>query len=349
MTIIRAVHKMEEGRSESEALHVTLAETGKIFPVQPHESVLAAALNAGIELAHECKTGFCGSCRVRILEGAIAYAEDPIGLSDQERGCGFALACQARAQTNLVIEAPLMPTDRPEPTDITAQVVSVDQVCGNITRLRLSPVGGMPAFLPGQYVDVVTQSGATRSFSIASAPDEAVIELHIRTIPGGMFTAGIIPALKCGETVALHGPHGLFRLRPDDFRPLVLVATGTGIAPLRAMLAALRADPDCPPVALYWGMREQSELYLADEIATLGAGLEDFTFVPVLSRAAEGWSGRRGYVQDAVIEDLPDLSEHALYLCGSPAMIAAARGRFLEVGASVNHIYVDSFHFAHNL
>ncbi|MBU1278658.1 MAG: CDP-6-deoxy-delta-3,4-glucoseen reductase, partial [Alphaproteobacteria bacterium] len=121
------------------------------------------------------------------------------------------------------------------------------------------------------------------------------------------------------------------------------------IAPLRAMLAALKDDPDCPPVALYWGMREESELYLADEIATLGAALEDFTFVPVLSRATEGWSGRRGYVQDAMIEDLPDLSEHALYLCGSPAMIAAARVRALEADASVNHIYVDSFHFAHNL
>jgi CDP-4-dehydro-6-deoxyglucose reductase len=347
MTIIRALHKIEDG-DEAVVAQVTLAESGDMFCVEPHETILAAALKAGVDLAHDCKTGFCGSCRIRLLEGEVAYDEAPLGLSDEERGCGFALACQARARMNLRVAAELMPLDRPEPTEIVTEVLSVTPVCADILRLRLRPTGGMPAFLPGQYVNVVTQSGATRSFSIASAPSEGEIDLHIRVIPGGMFTAGELPELRPGARVDLHGPHGLFRLHPEDFRPLLLVATGTGIAPLRAMLAALKEEPDGPPVALYWGMREEDELYMVDEIAALGAELDDFTFVPVLSRASEGVH-RVGYVQDAVLADLPDLSEHAIYLCGSPEMIADARGRFLEAGASVNHIYADSFHFAHNL
>lgn len=347
MTIIRAVHKIEDG-DEAVVAQVTLAESGESFCVESHETILAAALNAGVDLAHDCKSGFCGSCRIRLLEGEVAYDEEPLGLSEEERGCGFALACQARARMNLRVAAELMPSDRPVPVEIEAEVVSLTPVCPDILRLRLRPEGEMPDFQPGQYINVVTESGATRSFSIASAPSEGEIDLHIRVIPGGMFTAGLLSGIEAGETLRLHGPHGLFRLHPEDFRPLLLVATGTGIAPLRAMLAALKEEPDGPPVALYWGMRTESELYLAEEIAALGAALDDFTFVPVLSRAP-GSPHRSGHVQDAVLADLPDLSDHAIYLCGSPAMIAEARGRFLEAGASVNHIYADSFHFAHNL
>ncbi|AJE46889.1 2Fe-2S iron-sulfur cluster-binding protein [Celeribacter indicus] len=352
MTIIRALHKLDGATSRGApvpAAQVTLAETGESFAVEPHETLLAAALNAGVDLAHDCKSGYCGSCRIRVLEGEIAYDEEPAGLSGEERGCGFALACQARVRMALRIEAERMPADRPEPAGIAARVVAAERVCGDITRLRLAPEGGMPAFLPGQYLDLVTETGATRSFSIASAPAQGEIELHIRRIPGGMVTSGLLPEVRPGDPVRLHGPHGLFRLHPGDFRPLLFVATGTGIAPIRAMLAALRDDPDCPPVALYWGMREESELYLAAEIAEIGAALEAFSFVPVLSRADAGWTGRRGHVQEAVLADLSDLPDHAIYLCGSPAMIAEARTRFLEAGASANHIYADCFHFAHNL
>lgn len=348
MTVIRALHKVE-GAAVEAPTQVTLTETGESFPIDAHETILAAALSAGVELAHDCKSGFCGSCRIRVLEGEVFYDEDLIGLSEEEQGCGFALACQARARMALRIEAELMPSDRVEPSEFSATVLSVTKVGRDIIRLRLQHVGEMPRFQPGQYVDVVTESGAVRSFSIASAPSAGEIELHIRIIPGGMFTAGVLPNLQPGEQVRLHGPHGLFRFHPEDFRPLLLVATGTGMAPIYAMLAALKEDPDCPPVAVYWGMRDEDELYVADEIKALGEAFDDFSFVPVLSQAAKDGAHRKGYVQDAVLADLPDLSEHAIYLCGSPKMIADARARFLEAGASVNHIYADSFHFAHNL
>lgn len=362
MTIIRALHKIEDrsfdGRNVEECdiknggaaiAQVTLAESGETFCVEPHETILAAALNAGVDLVHDCKTGFCGTCRIRVLNGEVSYDEEPLGLSEEERGCGFALACQARACMSLQISAKLMPTDRSEPGEIVSEVISMTRVYDDIIRLRLRPEGDMPAFHPGQYINVVTESGATRSFSIASTPSEDEIDLHIRVIPGGMYTDGVLQDMRPGDRVDLQGPHGLFRLHMEDFRPLILVATGTGIAPLRAMLAALAKEPDGgPPVALYWGMREECELYLAEEIAALGAELEGFSFVPVLSRGREG-AHRTGYVQDAVLADLPDLSEHAIYLCGSPDMIAEARNRFLQAGASVNHIYADSFHFAHNL
>jgi CDP-4-dehydro-6-deoxyglucose reductase len=126
-----------------------------------------------------------------------------------------------------------------------------------------------------------------------------------------------------------------------------MAATGTGLAPIKSMLESLMDDRDCPPVSLYWGVRTEADLYLADEIRTWGERLYEFDFVPVLSRASENWRGRRGHVQDAVVQDFGDLSEHALYLCGSPAMIADARQRFLRLNASPEHVYVDGFTFQH--
>jgi CDP-4-dehydro-6-deoxyglucose reductase len=138
-------------------------------------------------------------------------------------------------------------------------------------------------------------------------------------------------------------PLGTFRYHAEDWRPLVMVATGTGLAPIKSMLEALFDDPECPPVSLYWGMRTEGDLYLADEIARWGERLYEFQFVPVLSQPAAAWCGRRGHVQEAVARDLPDLSEHALYLCGSPAMVADAKRRFLACGAAPEYLYADAF------
>ncbi|MNI71665.1 NAD(P)H-flavin reductase [compost metagenome] len=141
----------------------------------------------------------------------------------------------------------------------------------------------------------------------------------------------------------------MFSYHEEDWRPLIMVATGTGIAPIKAILESLLDKEDCPPVTLYWGMRTQADLYLQDEIAGWAGRLYEFNFVPVLSRADASWQGRRGHVQDAIAEDHDDLSEHAIYLCGAPAMIQDAKHVLAGRGASLDHIYADSFTFQHAL
>lgn len=183
---------------------------------------------------------------------------------------------------------------------------------------------------------------------MASAPRGNRFDLHIRRIPGGAFTEGRLGSLAEGETLDVELPLGAFFLRKEDFRPLLMVATGTGLAPIKSILESLMDDPDCPPALLYWGGRAPEALYLHDEITTWKTRLPEFEYRPVLSRANGDWQGRRGYVQDAVVADVEDLSEYAIYLCGSPTMVSAAKGLFVERGASLNHVYADSFLFQHN-
>ncbi len=329
---------------------VTVAGSGETFTVGPGLSVLAAALEANLNLAHDCKSGTCGTCRVRLLDGAVEYREEPMGLMPEEAEAGFALACQARPLSDLLIEAEVRPPLAAPPSRCRAVVRAVRRFSPDVTHLTLElPEAEDFAYLPGQHVAILMEDGRPRSFSMASAPRGNRFDLHIRRIPGGAFTEGRLATLAEGETLDVEIPHGAFFLRRDDLRPLLMVATGTGLAPIKSILESLMAEPDeCPPALLYWGGREAAALYLHDEIATWGSRLPDFDYRPVLSRANGVWEGRRGYVQDAVVADIEDLSDYAIYLCGSPTMVAAAKARFIERGASINHIYTDSFLFQHN-
>ena len=200
-------------------------------------------------------------------------------------------------------------------------------------------------YRPGQYINILLPDGGHRSFSMASRPHPQALDFHIRRIPEGRFTSGHAARLRPGDRLTVELPHGSFCFHAEDYRPLLMVATGTGLAPIKSILESLMDDEDCPPVSLYWGMRTEADLYLQDEIRSWPARFDDFRYVPVLSRADAGWSGRRGHVQQAVLEDFEDLSEHAIYLCGSPAMIGDAKRAFLARNASIDHLYSDSFTF----
>jgi CDP-4-dehydro-6-deoxyglucose reductase len=201
-------------------------------------------------------------------------------------------------------------------------------------------------FRPGQYLNILFEDGRARSFSMANADAaQGRIELHVREVEGGRFTQACLPALKAGDELLLELPLGVFYWRERDWRPMVMVATGTGIAPIKAILESLLDKDDCPPVSLYWGMNRPEDLYLAQEIESWANRLCEFRFVPVLSHADESWQGARGYVQQQVCRDEPDLSEHAIYLCGSPVMIEQARGLFKEHGANEQFMYADAFNF----
>lgn len=331
------------------AYQVMLFNSDKRFSVEDGESVLDAALRAGVALAHDCRMGGCGTCRVRLLDGTVSYEDEPFGLTPEEAADGYALACQARPHSDLVIE-PGIAEATPEPRRHSAVVRDVRPLCSSVNHLLLDVEGDEPPlFLAGQYMNVHLEDGSVRSFSMASAPAGSQLDFHVRRVPGGNFTDRRLAQLRAGDRLDITLPLGAFHYRSADYRPLIMAATGTGLAPMRGILQSLMDDPDCPPVALYWGMRDEADLYLDEEIRSWGDRLYDFQYVPVLSRPDPGWTGRRGYVQQAVVQDFGSLEEHALYLCGSPAMIRDARQLFLAHGASAAHIYTDSFSFAHDL
>ncbi len=329
--------------------HVSILGTEHSFEVGAEESVLAAALRVNLNLAHDCKSGTCGTCRVKLIEGEISYREEPMGLLPEEASEGYALACQARPATDLIIEAQVQPPLAANPTRQKAIVRSADAFSADVVHLTLE-LPELPSFkyLPGQHLSILLEDGRPRSFSMASAPRENIVDLHVRRIPGGFFTNGRLPRLTPGEILDVELPLGSFFLRKEDFRPLLMVATGTGLAPIKSILESLMDDSECPPVRLYRGARTAEDLYLHNEIAAWRDRLCEFQYCPVLSRGETGWEGRRGYVQNAVSEDIDELSEYAIYLCGSPDMVAAAKRLFISNGASINHIYTDSFLFQHN-
>jgi len=327
------------------SLRVLWLETGQTFEVEPGEAVLAAAQRCDVALPHECQFGGCGSCRVRLVEGRVDYDELPLGLSEEEAAEGYALMCQARPLEPLVISVPA-PGACSEPTRVRATIAGLRPLAREVLHLQLRlPEDAGLVYRPGQYMNVLLEDGRHRSFSMASRPNGTLVDFHVRRIPGGHFTDRHLGALREGEDLEVEIPLGSFHYHAEDNRPLVMVATGTGLAPIKSMLETLMDRDDCPPVSLYWGMRTEDELYLHDEIQTWGERLYDFHYMPVLSRAGAGWGGRRGHVQQAVLADLGDLSEHALYLCGSPAMIADAKTAFVAHGASLDCLYTDSFVF----
>lgn len=330
------------------AYRVHIMQTAESFEVDAGESVLEAATRQRVLLAHECTFGGCGTCRIKLVEGSVGYEEFPLALTLEEEQQGYALACQARPRSDLVISVTSALEGVSAPQRCTAIVREVRNLSAEVANLRLElPEFPALAYLPGQSMNVHLGDGTHRSFSMASVPDAGRVDFHVRRIPGGRFTDTQLGRLRPGDVLDVELPLGTFRFHSEDYRPILMVATGTGLAPVKSMLESLLDDADCPPVSLYWGMREPADLYFDDEIRRWSAHLYEFQYVPVLSRAPAQWSGARGHVQQAVIADLPDLSEHSIYLCGSPAMIHDAKQLFLAHGADMDHIYTDAFSFQH--
>lgn len=315
------------------------------FEAEDGETLLAAASRQGVELPHECTFGGCGTCRIQVMQGEVDYEDLPLALTQEEQAQGVGIACQARALSDLVISVEPSVTCS-APTLLNAEVIELRWLSHDIYHLQLRlPDDHGIVYRPGQYLNIHLDDASHRSFSMANPPDAGRIDLQIRRIAGGYFTDHLLGQVQPGQRLNIEMPHGAFYYREQDYRPIVFAATGTGIAPIKAILESLLDDDDCPPVRLYWGMRREQDLYLAREIASWCDRLYEFEFVPVLSSPSGDWRGRTGYVQDAILHDFPDLSEHAIYLCGSPAMIQDAKIRLLRAGAQAPQVYSDSFLF----
>lgn len=330
------------------AYRVHILETETAFEVEEGETVLQAAERSSVKLPHECTFGGCGTCRIKLESGAVRYDEFPMALTPEEAEQGFALACQARPAGDLCISVASSRQVFPDPRRICATIHRIHRFRDDVVHLTLALPEALD-YVPGQYMNVVLPDGETRSFSMASAPAGNLIDFHVRRVPGGRYTDQWLGQAVAGAPVEIEAPLGVFSYHEEDWRPIIMMATGTGIAPIRAILESLLDNEDCPPVTLYWGMRTEADLYLRDEIQSWASRLYEFNFVPVLSRAGADWHGRRGYVQEAVLADHADLSEHAFYLCGAPEMIRQAKSLLAERGASLDHLYADSFTFQHAL
>ncbi|HEX7390786.1 MAG TPA: 2Fe-2S iron-sulfur cluster-binding protein [Acidiphilium sp.] len=320
-----------------------MQETGEIIPVPAGGTILEAGERAGLALPHDCREGWCGTCRIRLLEGEVIYEEPPVALTQEEMEAGYALACQGRPAGDLLISVPASPA-LPEPQRYLAVLRGVRPVTPDVFHVTVEfPAGATSDFLPGQYMNIILDDGDVRSFSMASVPGADILDFYLRRITGGRFTDSHLESLRTGDALQVELPLGSFFYHAEDDRPLLMIATGTGLAPIKAMLESLMETPSCPPVTLYWGMRKQEDLFLDRELRSLANHFPEFSYRPVLSRPEPGWDGRRGYVQDAAIADLADLSGFSIYLCGSPRMIADTKSCFLTRGASPMHVYSEGF------
>lgn len=336
---------------ERPAFTVRIVPHGRLVPVRAGQSVLDAALAAGLNLPHSCKSGHCSSCRARLLSGRIRCGRSrPLGLTEQQAREGYALLCQAHPESDLVVEARLVASvAEVEIKTLPCRIAALRRLAPDVMQvmLRLPAVERLP-FQPGQYLDVLIEGGRRRSFSIASPPhDSDLIELHVRHVPGGGFTEQLFGTLGEGALLRIEGPIGQFVYRPAP-RPMLLVAGGTGFAPLKSILRHVLERGEDRPIELYWGARAVPDLYEEALVLEWTRRHPRLRFTAVLSEAAEPGAAHRrlGWVHEAVLAGHSDLSAFDVYAAGPPALIEAVRAAFPARGLPPERLYFDSFDYA---
>jgi CDP-4-dehydro-6-deoxyglucose reductase len=319
------------------------APSGAQVACSSDTSLLDAALAAGYFPRHSCRRGECNACEARVLSGEVAY---PAGFEPEGVSAGHILTCQARPCGDLIVVAPeVVATPGQRVVQAGARVLEVTRVSADVATVRLQvPLEAGFAFEPGQYVDVVLRDGARRSYSMAGAPDlDGGIEWHVRALPEGRFSNHVYHKLKPRDMLRIEGPFGSFMLRPGE-APLILLASGTGYAPIRAMLRAHGERIAQRGAVLYWGGNRLADLYALDDVDALLRRHPGLRFVPVLSGVEPGWRGRTGFVHEVVAQDFPDLSGHEVYACGNPLMVDAARQVFIrDNGLHDGNFFSDAF------
>jgi CDP-4-dehydro-6-deoxyglucose reductase len=322
---------------------VTLTN-GAHFNCEPSETLLDAAARANIVLAYSCRKGRCSACKCKQIRGSSALVADETGLSNEEKAEGWILTCVRTATEEMEIDADdLSGMAVPPVRTLPCRVHELTRLAPDVLhiKLRLPPATDF-TFLPGQYVDVIGQGGIRRSYSLASAPAPSrPLEIHVRETPAGAMSDYWFKRSKINDLLRLNGPLGTCFLRKMAGLNLIFLATGTGIAPIKAMIEGLAvADEHSKPrsVTVYWGGRSVSDLYwnMAER-----SGI--YRYVPVLSRADSTWTGARGYVQSIAIAENPVLSDALVYACGSESMINSARRELLHAGLPAARFHSDAF------
>ncbi|GJJ00831.1 CDP-6-deoxy-delta-3,4-glucoseen reductase [Duganella rhizosphaerae] len=329
---------------------ITVQPSGHQFSCEEDETVLAAAMRAGVGLPYGCKNGACSSCKGKVISGSITHkAHQERALSKDEEAAGQALFCCATAHTDLVIEAREVAGSDDYPIrKMPSRVATLEKLAPDVIVMTLQlPANETLKFRAGQYIEFMLRDGKRRSYSLASPPDQdQPLSLHIRHMPGGLFTDQVFSTLKERDILRFEGPMGTFFVREDSDKPMVLLASGTGFAPIKAIIEHLRAQDSQRPMTLYWGGRRPQDLYMDALCRQWEAILPNFTYVPVISAALpeDHWSGRTGFVHAAVMADLPDLSGHQVYACGAPIVVDSAKRDFVaQCHLPEDEFYADAF------
>ena len=344
------------------SFNITVQPSGRSFQVDRDEPVLLAAIRQGIGLPYGCKDGACGSCKCRLLEGRVIHgAHQAKALSAAEEEAGWMLSCRASAQTDLVIEARTVAGLGEFPVrKLPTRVQQISRPAPDVAVLLMQlPANDSFQYKAGQYIEFILPDGDRRSYSMANAPhrqrqlipnDQPAMELHIRHMPGGKFTDRVFSTLKERDILRIEGPFGSFFLREEQpahsSMPIILLASGTGFAPIKALIEQMQHQGITRPTTFYWGCRSRADLYQHDWALQAAEQMPQLRYVPVLSepRAEDHWTGRTGLVHRAVMADFADLSAHEVYACGAPVMVDAARTDFTRLcGLPEGNFNADSF------
>lgn len=322
--------------------NIRISENGISFPCEPHEFVLDAAERAGYSMPSSCRKGACNTCEAALLDGEV----DQRGRGRRTARDGTALMCRSRPRSDITVRPKRFERiDIFRRKTITARVFRLARPAPDVTLLTLRfPIGLRAPFKAGQYLQVVMEDGDRRNFSMANAArDNDGAELHIRHVPDGKFSMRTLSKLSVSDPLQIEVPFGDFYLRASE-RPVILLASGTGFAPIKSIIETAIHTGLHRPMHLYWGARAREDIYLAELPARWAQRVPWFSFTPVLSEPTSSWTGRTGLVHDAVREDHHDLSQTDVYACGNPLMVNAAQGDFIGAhGLPDAQFFADAF------
>ncbi len=332
---------------------ITVQPSGRAFGANTGQTILAAALQNGVGLPYGCKDGACGSCKCKMISGTVRHGEhQPKALSADEEAAGLVLTCCAEPLSDLVLESRQVTDESAYPIKkMPVRVSTLEKKSSDVMQVRLQlPAADTFRYHAGQYIEFILRDGARRAYSMANAPHTQTetpgVELHIRHMPGGKFTDHVFGAMKEKEILRVEGPFGSFFLREDSDKPIVLLASGTGFAPIKALIEHLQFKGISRPTALYWGGRRPQDLYMHEWVQARAAELPWLRYIPVVSNALpeDAWGGRTGFVHQAVLDDFADLSGHQVYACGAPIVVDSARAAYsAQRGLPPEEFFADSF------
>ncbi len=329
---------------------VLVQPSGRAFSVEASETLLAGGIRQGVGLPYGCKDGACGSCKCKKISGTVVHGNhQDKALSAAEEAAGMVLTCCATATSDLVLESRQVSLEGALPVrKMPARISSLVHQSPDVIQLQLQlPASESFQYRAGQYLDVLLRDGARRSYSMANAPHTGpTLELHIRHMPGGRFTDLVFGSMKERDIVRIEGPMGSFFLREDSDKPVVLLASGTGFAPIKALIEHMQERQITRPATLFWGGRRPHDLYMDAWVRAQRAVMPNLSYVPVVSDALpeDQWQGRTGFVHQAVLEDMPDLSGYQVYACGAPVVVESAQRDFSDLaGLDEDEFFADAF------
>lgn len=341
---------MTSSHADTPPYSVLVQPSARTFTVSDGEAVLSAGIRQGIGLPYGCKDGACGTCKCKMVSGSVHHGtHQSKALTEEEEAGGWILTCCAVPQSDLVLESRQVTELGALPIKkMPTRVVSMEQRSPDVKVLHLQlPANDSFGYRAGQFVEFILRDGARRSYSMANAPHNGPgIELHIRHMPGGKFTDHVFGAMQEKEILRIEGPYGSFFLREDSIKPIILLASGTGFAPIKALLEHMQHQGITRSVHLYWGGRRPADLYMDAWVRTQVLSMPNLTYIPVVSDALPGdhWTGRSGFVHRAVLEDFPDLGGHQVYACGAPVVVDSARRDFCALAnLPTDEFFADSF------